>query len=89
MYFNDPRLYRKTWDTPMFNEVENRIVEAHTYLRGARIPQKSLGKRVAVYNGKSFKSFIVKPFMIGRKFGEFVLTKKLGRVIHKKKKKKK
>lgn len=64
-------------------------IAAHTYLRGVRIPSSVLSKRVAVFNGKYFSSFIVKRMMIGRKFGEFSVTKKLGRTIHIKKEKKK
>lgn len=62
-------------------------IAAHSYLRGVRIPSFVLNKRIGVFNGKNFSSFIVKRMMIGRKFGEFSLTKKLGRTIHIKKKK--
>lgn len=93
LLFNDPRLNRKSFYSAVNNVHGNRVVDAHTYLRGAFIPPDLLDKRVAVYNGKTFFSFIVKKFMLGRKFGEFVLTKKLGDSIHakirEKKKKKK
>jgi ribosomal protein S19 len=62
--------------------------QCHTYLRSARISKEFLDKRVAVYNGNKFLSFVVKPWMINHKFGEFVLTKKLGTIIHKRKDKK-
>jgi len=38
---------------------------------------------VAIYNGKKFVSIIIRPLMLGLKFGEFALTKKLGSRIHK------
>lgn len=89
LYSNDPRINRKSFFTSV-NRVQNdRIVDAHTYLRGAQIPFSALDKRVAVYNGKKFSSFIVRKFMLGRKFGEFALTKRLGEIIHEKIKAKK
>lgn len=89
LHNNDPRLNRNSFLTSTNNVQGNRVVFAHTYLRGARIPLKVLDKRVAVYNGRNFSSFIVRKFMLGRKFGEFALTKRLGEVIHEKIKKKK
>jgi len=82
LYFNDPRLQRNSFLISPNNIANNRVVDAHTYLRNAVIPLTVLDKRVAVYNGKLFTSFIVRKFMIGRKFGEFSLTKKLGVDIH-------
>lgn len=85
-------LTEKVFFSAVPNVQGKRVVDAHTYLRGMFIIPELLGKRVAVYNGKIFSSFIVKDFMLGRKFGEFVLTKKLGDAIHAKiraKKKKK
>jgi len=46
-------------------------------------------KRVSVYNGKKFIIFSIKKAMIGKKFGEFSITKLLGSHISKKKKNKK
>ena len=39
------------------------------------IPQ-FVGKTVAVYNGKEFKEFEIKPEMIGCYLGEFIITRK-------------
>ena len=41
-----------------------------------------LNRRVLIYNGLKFISIIIKENMIGHKFGEFVLTKKIGAQIH-------
>lgn len=84
----DPRIFRDSFNNPP-NSFERKPSICHTYLRGARIPLSCLSKRVSCYNGQKFLSFIVRPFMIGRKFGEFCLTKRLGAKIHEKKKKKK
>jgi len=45
--------------------------------------------RVAVYTGRTFSSFVVKKPMVGHRFGEFIVTKRLGHSIHKPKKKRK
>lgn len=36
-----------------------------------------MGLTFNVYNGKKFVSLIIKKNMVGRKFGEFVMTRKL------------
>lgn len=41
-------------------------------------------KKVQAYNGKSLKSFFIKRGMLGLKIGEFVLTRKFGK-LHKEK----
>ena len=48
------------------------------YNKNSTISLFFLNKRVAVYTGNKFHSFLVKKNMINHKFGEFVLTKKLG-----------
>lgn len=50
--------------------------------RSSVICKEFLGKKVFVHNGNKFLSVIVKPEMIGHKFGEFAFTKRLGRTIH-------
>jgi len=58
--------------------------------RNSIIPMFFNKKRIAVYNGKTFKSFIIKNKMLNNfKFGEFAITKSLGKKIHTVKKKKK
>lgn len=89
LFNNDPRLNRNSFFSQVNNVQNNRVVDAHTYLRSAFITSNLLNKRVGVYNGKHFCSFIVHEFMIGRKFGEFALTKRLGEQIHEKIKAKK
>jgi len=94
--FLDPRILRNSFSLPppflpFTRKKKQKVPAAHTYLRGSVIPSEKslLGKRVAVYNGRQFSSFIVKRFMFGHKFGEFIVTKRLGRIIHTPKKKKK
>lgn len=45
-----------------------------------------LNKRFIVYNGHRFVSLLIKDFMLGHKVGEFIVTKRLGKKIHFKKK---
>jgi ribosomal protein S19 len=89
MRFNlvDPRTKRSSFLSGKLNS-NARVTkksEIYTYLRGCKIPQSAKEKRVAVYNGQYFASFIVKPWMIGHKFGAFSRTKKLGTKITRKK----
>lgn len=56
--------------------------------RSSTILPSHVGLKVLVYNGRTFVKFTVKAFMIGHKFGEYVPTKLMGRLIHERKKKK-
>ncbi len=47
-----------------------------THRRDLIILPQFVGKRVAVYNGKEFVEFEIKPEMIGHYLGEFALTRK-------------
>lgn len=53
------------------------------------VPFNFAKKRISVYNGKFFFSFIVKLKYVYTRLAEFVSTKKFGRSIHKKSEKKK
>jgi len=55
-------------------KTQNGVVKTHC--RDIVILPEFVGKRVAVYNGKEFKEFEIKPEMIGHYLGEFVLTRK-------------
>jgi ribosomal protein S19 len=91
MLFNiiDPRINRTSFlsNKAPVNAKFTKKSAVYTYLRASRIPLNVLNKRVAVYNGSTFISFIVKPFMLNYKFGVFSRTKKLGGKIHEKIKK--
>ena len=47
-----------------------------------------LNSYILVYNGHTFSLVFIKQQMIGHRIGEFILTKKLGNVIHNTKKRK-
>ena len=36
-----------------------------------------LNKKFLIYNGKDFQKLIVSPNMLGHRFGEFVMTRKI------------
>jgi small subunit ribosomal protein S19 len=67
---------------PFYRNMVNKRSDFYIWSRRALVTSKFVGKRVAVYNGRRFLSFIVRKSMIGYKFGEFSLTKKIG-AIHK------
>lgn len=50
--------------------------------RASAITKDFVGKRVYVYSGMRYSSFLVRPLMVGMRFGNFALTKKLGSKIH-------
>jgi ribosomal protein S19 len=51
-----------------------------------RVKSLDIGKTYTVTNGKSTVSLVVTEAMLGFRFGQFVLTKRLGSTIHIKKK---
>lgn len=55
--------------------------------RRSVILPSSVGAKVAISNGKRYKSFLIVGDMVGHKFGEFANTRKKG--VPKKKQKKK
>lgn len=64
----------------LFNKFEKEYIRI--FDRSAVITKEFLGKRVYVYNGVRYTSFLVRPLMVGLRFGNFSLTKKLGAKIH-------
>jgi ribosomal protein S19 len=59
-------------------------------VRSSIIPLSLYKKRVNIYNGQNFLKISVKKAMLGKKFGEFAITKVVGsRIIRKKRLKKK
>lgn len=52
-----------------------------------RITKFDVGKIIFIWNGKGYKKLLVHKEMIGFLYREFVLTKKIGRFIHRVKKK--
>jgi small subunit ribosomal protein S19 len=72
-------LYSETEDSNKFLKIWN---------RGSTVLSIYVGLRVLVYNGRNFTKFTVKSFMVGHKFGEYVPTKIMGKLIHERKKKK-
>ena len=53
----------------------------NTYKRNSLINKNLIDKRLRVYNGIRYISFIVKKNMIGKKIGEFSMTKVMGSAI--------
>jgi ribosomal protein S19 len=53
------------------------------------IKTSDVGKTVSLVNGKTAFSLFVTEMMLGYRFGQFLLTKKLGSSIHIKKKQRK
>jgi ribosomal protein S19 len=54
-----------------------------------RIKSLDIGKTYSVFNGKVATNLVVTDPMLGFRFGQFVLTKRLGAAIHVKKKSRK
>jgi ribosomal protein S19 len=51
-----------------------------------RVKSMDIGKTYTVVNGKSVINLVISEAMLGFRFGQFVLTKRLGSAIHIKKK---
>ncbi len=70
------------------NEEQKKLLEnlkesskpVRTHLRDMLIVPSMIGKRISVYNGKTFVEIMINEEMLGRYLGEFVLTR--NRVTH-------
>jgi len=60
----------------LFDNLKDAEGTIRTHRRDIPIVPQFVGKTVAVYNGKEFKEFEIKPEMIGHFLGEFALTRK-------------
>lgn len=89
--FVDLDLVVKCLQIKFYLELTN-VVKSDAFLikiwkKSSVILSTFVGYKFLVYNGKKFWPITVTDKMIGYKFGEFVLTKKIGSTIHKIKKK--
>lgn len=69
--------YRKSFNPEIF------------YKRSHFVPSHLIGSRISVHVGNKFKSILIRPLIIGYRFGDFSFTKIRGFEIHKRKRKKK
>lgn len=60
----------------LFDNLKSATGTVRTHRRDLPIIPQFVGKSVAVYNGREFKEFEIKPEMIGCFIGEFVQTRK-------------
>lgn len=65
----------------------NNNKSVYTYSRSSVITELFLGKLIFVHNGYTFYKLLINESMLGKKLGEFILSKK--KVVFKKKKNKK
>lgn len=47
------------------------------FKKNLRISFNDVNKKILIYNGKDFQKLIVLKDMVGRRFGEFVITRKV------------
>lgn len=85
---------RAAWKLPYVHRLflSNRLQQGKYFtlwLRNSVIAPCFLNKAFSIYNGKQMISFTITQDMIGRKFGEFSLSKALGYRQTKKNSKKK
>lgn len=74
---------RSRWKVPFinidfFSKKVLKLVTFNTFDRVSNINNLFIDKRFRVYNGRKFISFIVRKSMVGKKLGEFSITKVLG-----------
>jgi len=69
----------------IYNNIEQKNIIFAT--RNSMILKQFISKSFKIHNGLKIKIIIIKPFMVGHKFGEFFMTRK--RAIFKPKLKKK
>ncbi len=86
-------MHRATWKFPFIiptylDETLNVNMIIRNANRSMIISENLYKKKVGVYNGKHLIKFSIKNSMLGRKFGEFSITKTLVSLVVLKKKKK-
>jgi small subunit ribosomal protein S19 len=74
-------------DDTLFNKVQLNDKNIYTKSRNSVITELFLGKSIFVYNGMMYYKLLITENMLGKKLGEFILSKK--KVVFKKKKNKK
>lgn len=74
-------------DNILYNQLLSNNKTLYTFSRSTVINELCVGKTIFVHNGMSFYKIVITNLMIGKKLGEFILSKK--KVIFKKKKNKK
>jgi ribosomal protein S19 len=77
---------RAKWKIPFTSSIffRKKFLNSHnfnTYKRNSVINVNFIDKRLRVYNGFKYISFIVKKNMIGKKIGDFSITKVIGSAI--------
>lgn len=81
---------RPSWKIPYVSSIflRNSFINSEkydTYVRNSIITNDFINKRIRVYSGKAWVSFIVTDDMVGKKLGEFSFTKVIGsRIAHSK-----
>jgi ribosomal protein S19 len=53
------------------------MVTSKIYKKNLRISVKDINKKKLIYNGKDFQKLIISKEMVGKRFGEFVTTRKV------------
>lgn len=81
-------MVRSTWknyfiDFALIKQLKQQKKVFYIWSRRSTIIESFVNKIVFVYNGKKFDKLIITPEMIGFKFGDFIFTKKRGKIIHK------
>jgi len=85
---------RSSWKIPFINTIFfskfiGNLAAFKVWQRNSIVPAFFVNRKFKVHNGIWLLSLTITAGMIGHKFGEFVFTKRMGRTIHLKKKKKK
>lgn len=80
-------MVRAVWKGINMNS--NKLLEhgKKIWFKNIKIQAENVGMEVLVYNGNRFINVLIEEKMIGHTLGTFLLTKKIGGNIHKKKKK--
>jgi len=61
--------------------IYNKDQDCYVFSRNSIIPNFLVNKRIKVYTGKNFLRILIRFKMIGFRFGQFVFTKKRGKIV--------
>lgn len=76
---------RSKWKVPFVNynllkKIIKKNHELKTHSRATIILPSFIGIEVLVYNGRRYKRILIEEKMVGHKLGEFVYTRKVGKI---------
>jgi len=53
------------------------MITSRIYKKNLHITFEDINKKFLIYNGKDFQKLVISKEMVGKRFGEFIITRKV------------